>query len=418
MSSLQQCAQKIIKPYDAVQGSDSLRGIICERVRSGCVSSLGPQLEAIVLTGSMARDEASFIRREDAWELLGDTEFMLVFKKNATPPPETLNTIRRRIEKDLQNCKVQCAIDLTAVCPSYFRRLPPHIFTYELKHHGQVIWGNGPILRLIPDFPINDLSLEDAWRLLCNRMIEQLAFIEDLSNMTVELTPRLHYATVKLYLDMATSYLVFARAYEATYRGRAESLRRLADRAAPDGNTPFPLKAFSERVITCTEWKLSGADASFQSGQGFWREAIGFARGLWRWEVIEMTGAVGDLSTGALCDRLARQLKLTQKIRGWASAGRRGGGLKTWRHWPRWAWLGTRATPRYLVYRAGTELVFHLPSLVENAEKPPSLDPDWANMASLLPIATPGSVASRTDWQVLAEKVLMNYRRFVSSTRA
>jgi len=418
MSSLPELTRRPTGTAEVLLDSASLRRAICDSAHRECTHAFRNQLRALISTGSLARDEASFLRKGNSWAVCGDAEFMIVFEKNAALPAiATLGEIRRRIENDLLQQNIQCKIDLSAVHPSYFPRLPAHIFTYELKNCGQVIWGDDRILQLIPDWSIEGLSREDAWRLLSNRMIEQLAFIEDLSNTIAELTPRLHYATIKLYLDMATSYLVFARAYEPTYRGRAARLRIIAEEASPDGNAPFPLKDFSERVTKCLAWKLSGGGVSSDLRPEFWQEAITFARLLWGWEVIQMTRASCDLSTSVLCDRLARQLKFTQKFRGWASAARRGGGLKTWHHWPRWAWLGLRATPRYLVYRAGTELVFRLPSLVGIAERPPSLDPDWVKMGLLLPIAESGTVARRSDWQVLADKVLRNYREFITSTR-
>ncbi len=151
MSNLRKLDEESFSPADGVIDRASLRGIVCERTRSQCENSFNGQLRAIVLTGSLARDEASFRSKADGWELFGDAEFLLVLEKSHARSPETLNTLRQRIENDLRQRKIHCTIGLSAVSESYFRRLPPHIFSYELKRCGQVICGEDRVLRLIPD---------------------------------------------------------------------------------------------------------------------------------------------------------------------------------------------------------------------------------------------------------------------------
>jgi hypothetical protein len=393
------------------------RETICDSVCKNCARFFGVPLTAIVLTGSVARDEGSFSLKESFWELAGDVEFLLVFEENGMPKPEPLNTIRRRIENDLQQRKIHCTIELAAVSENYFSELPPYIFSLELKRSGRVIWGEDRVLQSIPDFSASDLSKEDAWRLLCNRMIEQFAFVEDLSNEFSHLAPRLQYATAKLYLDMATSYLVFVGAYEATYRQRAEALRLLAAQSTPTSSVPFPLKDFSHRVSDCTDWKISGRWPS-DLPREFWEEAIDFASRLWRWEVAQLTKTPGGSSTGAAYDALAQQLKVRDKLRGWASAVVRSGGLKSWRDWPRWVRLGLHATPRYLVYRVGTELFFRLPYLVGGAGRRVDAEADLKELRAFLPSLRFTGHCQGTDWQVLAYEVFNSYSQFVTTTRA
>lgn len=411
-------------------GADAvyLREIICEIVGRESVKVFAKRIEAIILTGSLARDEATFVRRGDSWELFGDAEFMLVLEENGSSSLDyrplassrvagSLDVVSQRIAKNLSERNIRCAIDLKPVDRNYFRHLPRHIFSYELKTCGKVIWGDGRILQAIPHVSPDDLSREDAWRLLCNRLIEVLAFVEEFLNKDGRLAPRVYYATVKLYLDIATSYLVFAAAYVPTYRGRAERLRILAERRSTDADVPFPLEDFSRRVTKCTEWKLSGSDVPPVPPKEFWLEAIALARQLWRWEVIQMTKTSLDLPMGALWDQMEQQLRFAEKVRGWASAARRSGGLRSWRHWPRWALLGLRATPRYLVYRAGTELVFRLPDLVADAERAIPHQ-EWGKLEALLPLTVIRPVDGLASWQVLADQIVSCYRELITSTRA
>src|SRR5204862_702462 len=90
---------------------------------------------------------------------------------------------------------------------------------------GQAIWGDAGALALIPDFSPSEIPLEDGWRLLCERIVEQLSVADQLLEWRPTLSAEAHYQTVKLYLDMATSFLLFSGVYAATCR---EPSKRLA----------------------------------------------------------------------------------------------------------------------------------------------------------------------------------------------
>ncbi len=392
-----------------------LRQIICASTQTQCVRSFSTSLRAIVVTGSLARDEASFLREGSVWICSGDAEFLVVLDPSVTDPSATeLSSFQKSIENDLALKGIVCSISLAPVRPDYFRKLPPHIFSYELRHCGAVLSGDDRILETIPDFSVNELSQEDAWRLLCNRLIEQLICIHDFT----EGRPgrRLEYATIKLYLDMATSYLVFAGAYEPTYRGRARRLRELTERSSNGSGVPFSMMEFADRVAECTEWKLSGGRRAAGILPAYWQQSIYHAQQLWRWETIRMSGGAAGHSTAALWDQMTGKLRLSEKIRGWAATARRAG-LRGAPNWRRWAGLVLRTTPRYMIYRVGTELTFSLPSLVGGDELPPS-GQDWARMASLLPVSEQMTEGSEKSWEYLARQILTNYRDFVACTRA
>src|SRR5262249_8467206 len=73
------------KPSIDATGVYPKRLILTETSRL-CAQILNGRLRAIVLTGSVARDEGSFIRHLDGHVLLGDIEFFLVFE-DAEPLP-------------------------------------------------------------------------------------------------------------------------------------------------------------------------------------------------------------------------------------------------------------------------------------------------------------------------------------------
>ena len=391
---------------------------MCEHIVHHCVRTYRDQLRAVVLAGSMARDEATFVRDGTDVRLLGDADCALVFQENASLPADSETaSLEHMIEEHLAKDGVCGKVGLSAVTPRFLENLPRDITTYELRNCGQVLWGEPDILSIVRNFSASDIMREDAWRMLCNRMIEQLAYVGHFNNTCAELTPELHYATVKLFLDMATSYLLFAEQYAPSYRKRSECLLALAER--PYGEAPFPLREFAARVAECTSWKLSGAAGDGDRRVGLWHEAISHLCRLWRWEMIQLTSSSGDATIESLCRRLAKQQTVQQRLRGWLSVVKRRGWLKSWRRWPRWMRLSLDSTPRYLVYRAATEVVFRLPYLLKQEGELPRLDVDWHAIQALLPEPAPRpNSPQKVLWRALADDVSWNYSEFLLNTRA
>ncbi|HEV2119241.1 MAG TPA: hypothetical protein VGS11_03895 [Candidatus Bathyarchaeia archaeon] len=397
--------------------SDAVIRDICDVVKAECNAVFGDRILSLVLTGSAARGEATIVHSENGWKVLGDAELLVILRRTPTVADKTsMDVVKRASADKLRSQGIVVAIDLGVVTGSYLKNLPPYIFSYELRANGRVVSGDPTILQLIPQFAITDISREDAWRMLCNRMIEQLSFVDDLSKSIAQMTQNLHYATVKLFLDMATSYLVFVGKYEPTYRERAKRLESLA---GEDGNeAPFPLRKFANRIAECTAWKLSGDESNCDLRLELWHEAISYLRQLWRWEVMRMIKTTGNFSDAELCSRLSKQLTRWQKLRGWASVLKRSGGFKSWHNWRRWSKLGLRATPRYWIYRAGMEMAFNLPDLVAPTADGSKLGLDYLQLASILPMCKMKSGSREEVWRLLARQIAANYWKYLADTRA
>jgi hypothetical protein len=425
LPSPQIVARELDEPVPHVKDAKALasdavkaRRAICAQAVETIMTTSAEGLLAIVLTGSLARDEGTFVVRSDFLELLGDADFLLVYGHGTRRSNSgTDSSLNRKIEVNLLNRGIRCRVHANAVSQRYFRRLPRAIFTYELKKCGRLVAGDSKVLESIPDFTGAEISRDDAWRMLCNRIIEHLAFVGDLSNTGSQLSPELHYATVKLFLDMATSYLVFAGEYAPTYRERADRLMALARQS--NHQSPFPLTKFASRVAECTSWKISGDEEGCDRRVELWHDAISYMRRLWRWEMIELTHARNDLTIAGLSNQLARQQTVSQRVRGWASVVKRSGWLKSASQWPRWMRLATRSTPRYLVYQAAAEVAFRLPCLVKHSGQPPRLDVNWLEIQALLPEHAPKPSSKVGEpWRALVDDVLWNYSKFLEGTRA
>ncbi len=190
-------------------------------------------------------------------------------------------------------------------------------------------------------------------------MIEVLECAGELTNDENPPSATLHYKILKLYLDMATSFLVFVRAYAPTYKGRQKILRQFAKERTQPGEYPFDLETFADRVDDCTEQKLSSLGTNKFSLDSSWRDASDTAHILWRWELSRLTGANSVLSDSEVMDEILHLQPFSAKFRGWMYVLRARGWHMSYRHWPRWLRLGRRASPRFCVYVAACSLLFH-----------------------------------------------------------
>jgi hypothetical protein len=408
-----------ITPVDSfTQTPCDSKTAICEETARVCVERFGEKLRALVLTGSLARDEATFVNENTCRTLLGDADFFLVLHDSTHRLSiASLESAGQEVKSALQQRGVIASIGLGAVDVSYLRRMPPHISTFELRSFGCVVWGDSSILSRIPEFSAAEISLEDPWRMLANRMIELLGTAAPATGLSDFHSRRdIQYSTVKLYLDMATSYLVFAGRYQPTYRERARALNQLAEDRCEVADRPFPLRTFAERVSDCTRFKLDGETAPGTPDE-LWKEAIQYAYLLWRWELKRLTGETGEPSDSELMLRWMDRQPVKAKIRGWASVLRRSGWRRSWREWPRWIRLGWTASPRYWVYSLAAQLFFGLSHDLRAADL--GKRANFEELQSSLPLfERREKQCPPIGWLNLCDQVVANYRLFLETTSA
>jgi hypothetical protein len=269
--------------------------------------------------------------------------------------------------------------------------------------------------------------------MLSNRIIEQLALVSSPQPemKAGALSDSMHYATVKLCLDLATSLLVFLGQYEPGYRAREERWRCLA--SSPPAELPFAASAFAARLRQCTQWKLAPQENTRDRDPKFWFEIAEYARQAWLWELRQLAGAPADMKrpaggqspyeVEAMVQQVARSMGAAARLRGWAYALRRRGWLQSLPSWPRWLRLGMRYSPRYTIYLAAFLLFQRLPARWRRTLGEPAALPHGAAEAvelrrvlALLPCChAPGRELS---WQQAVAAITANYREFVTGTRA
>lgn len=389
-------------------GVRSLRDLVTQETARLCDMVYKKRLRAVVLTGSVARDEGTFVGAGAGRTLLGDAEFFAVFHDGEMLPAGCdLRLVETRIQQRLQTLGLTASISVGAVHSRYLRAIKPSIFGYELRECGVVVSGDPGVLGVIPRFGVQDIPLEDGWRLLANRLVEQLEGFDELIDRRGSLSAQTHYRTIKLYLDMGTSLLLFTGGYAPTYRHRAEALLQL-NTPPRSGGVQFPLHPFVADVVAATGWKL-GATAAVQSEpRDFWERAMQHAERLWHWELGRLTGLPADRPARDLLRAWVQQQPLHARLRGWAHVARQQGLRSGLSRWPQWMRAAVKSSPRYRVYGVAAPLLFAL-------HRAGTHGMDLARMQRRLPVARPDC---QPDPRQLVTDVLDNYRQFLVGTRA
>jgi hypothetical protein len=394
---------------------------ICEEAIRVCERQFGRGLHALILTGSFARGEGSVIRHQETWQALSDVEFIVVLADSA----RLLSATEQREMQHKTNHAVQvrglgCSFSFGFVHADFLRKLKPSIFAFELRACGRVLSGDASVLSLTPQFRASEIPLEDAWRLLCNRLVECLEILGHLESQYEAVPPQDSYRIVKLYLDMCTSLLAFCGAYEPSYAQRADALSKLAQSEPADA--PFSLREFSKLVSAATGLKISGKSSrnfdisNRKEMASVTAEAMSYARQLWRWELKKLTNSDDDPADQQLLKRWMSQQGMARRLRGWAYVCRKQGWHRSWREWARWLRLLCQASPRYCVYAVASEMCFELPSSPDDARG--LADSNCQRWRDFLPMRTKISGSEPSPWSQLTSETLWNYHQFLLETRA
>jgi hypothetical protein len=394
-----------------------------------CFQSLGPCLKAVVLTGSLARNEATWQQTDGGIRFFSDAEFIVILKdKETIPSPELVTLICRGAEEELRNQGVLCKLSFGAVYETFLLNLGDTIFGHELLTCGEVVYGD-------PDILLNKarsgarVSQEDAWRMLANRTVELLEIVPELRDGPATLSEAAQYRLTKLYCDMATSILVFKQEFVAGYLARADNLCELHQHGRLS-DLPCDADWFVDMVRRCTGYKVAHCwdGASPFAARDSVRQAVTILRSLWAWELGQMHGTTMP-SPDVMLRLHMRKQKLKDRLRGWAFVVRRRGMLDSLSHGWRWLRLLRSASPRYCVYAAALNAVssFEIPASSESNQGSDLVSARMSrletgnrhttNVSNWLPIA---NLLARTapDEKDIAEAVLWNYREFLVETRA
>lgn len=385
-------------------GATAARTLIVTESSRLIAAEVGSKARAIILTGSMSRGETTLQFEGSMWRVLGDATFLVVFDG---PADLNVGSIEQAIHDELLIQGVKCKVVVVPSTADNLRAMKPHIYAYELKERGVVVWGDEKALSLIPAFGAADIPKEDGWWLLCNRMIEQIETAASSSTFSDNSTA-VRYRIAKLYLAMSACYLLVTGAYEPSYQSRAERLKEIAQHD-PNAPAPISLTRFADVVSRCTDMKLYGEAGVSLKDFPRWQDAVADAEVIWRWALAEITDLGENTGREQLLRALASRQTITARAKGWlrAAVSHRSGMVQESLRWTRFA---LSSSPRYLVYGAASELFFM-------SQKPASAGTEQLSaVARRLPISLKRS-KSDLSWNVIAKQVALNFHALLENNR-
>ena len=317
-----------------------------------------------MLTGSAARREATIARRPECVYWLSDLEFLVVVSdsENLRAAGDALDEAAAAIAHDLQSQGLRVKLELTPAPERYFTRIRPHLFGYELKHCGRQIFGAVNYLERIPSFDWRSIPLEEAFRLVSNRLIEllELQLQGDRRSLAEQF-----YTLTKTYLDLLTALSLAAGTYSPGYRARFQSRDQSLEWAAGQGCS-LP-ESFPRNLEIAFRFKLD-PDSDFEflwkhesrelplalephGLRTFHDDLPKAALAIWRW----LANRLGE-QPGTTGDNPPRIYPARVRLRGWARLLLGVKLLDRLSVLPRAIRLFSTGSPRSLVYACAARL--------------------------------------------------------------
>ena len=405
----------------SASGSNVVVERIGQTVTDATRQAFGKSIRAVVLTGSLSRNEGSIRRNgRGLWNVQGDAEFLILLDAGCPlPGPRDVEATVIQTEAQLIQQGIECSLSLSYCHEDFFRTMTPHMFAYETRVLGKVVSGEFDALTLIPPFTPADIPVEDAWRTLTNRMIELAEVMAaHKAPESAHVPDSIAYRTMKLTLDTATSLLLFHGQYAPTYQQRADNFSRFVDSPGVLSGLKVSPQEFAQGLALCTGWKLSGEEPVGLVTWEWVRATCTRGLAVWIWELQQLTESDGVNSTSSLITNAADKQSLSARVRGWLYVVRSEGWLRSIAYWPHWMVMGFRATPRYWIYEAAGHLFERLNEYVAVDRTIPSLNAQSKSFESDLPLWLSGTKADAADWRNFARSVAWNYHRYLEGTRS
>lgn len=384
--------------------------------------SLSCRPEAIVLAGSFARGESSVLEVEGRLQVLGDMEFMVFFSSGAdlNALQAELSARAKEIRRELAPA-ADCEVEFSAVTREYLRKLRPQIFGFELLAHGRTVWGDESLLANAPRFPASRIPKFDAWRMLNNRLLEQLEWADSIAEADRQQLLHILYQLAKCYIDLGTAVLLFAGKYESSYAARASALEALAQETT-DHEMWF-VHPLAERVGECTAFKLAPQVAMKPLGVRLdagdldevradicraLADMVPVARSIWRWAAAQLSGHAlqEKMQDAELRDAALSTQQMREVLKGWVKVALNSKVRREPEFARRMATLISRGSPRYLTYCVASELFFQLPTVLAGGD--PKL-----SAAKFLPVKFSEHEREERAWWRLRADVLRGWRLYL-----
>lgn len=242
----------------------------------------GNLFHGLILTGSASRGEATIVQHDNRFVWMSDVECLvpIAHKRDLPEARQRLTAVTKAIDAEMADCGHDVEVELTPAPTAYFVGLDPHLFSVELKHFGRQIFGDQEYLGLIPNLDPNAIRPEEAWRLLSNRLVEDLGRrVGQRQGRTIDRI----YGDVKLAIDLLTAFSILSNCYAPSYRERYSNRETILDRAQDLGLDPELLAAYRRLLDQAMEFKTTGCtgdawsrypvDRLWSESEGNWYDA-------------------------------------------------------------------------------------------------------------------------------------------------
>lgn len=372
-------------------------------------------VDALVLTGSVARGEGSYIVQIDGVvNMMGDLEFLMV-TNDLLEGREVASKLELFLNDLVLAKGFNVPVEVTAAPPVYFKNISPHIFAVELRAHGKVVFGDRAIIEIMPELKATDIPLWDGVHLLFNRMVEQMIVLDGLCSGGVNELKQAHYQNIKFTLDMGGALLVALGCYKATYLERSNVL---VDAVSQIDSSLIrdELKVLCEDVKRATQAKLHPQtdpilcfdgtedllDTYRKSVRAEWFRLSRIAKTLWVWELNCYLAGEWSGDIDVLLLRYRKKERFVSRCYGWFKCmGRlkRKGGFS----YKKSLKLFFKGSPRGVIYSA----VINIYLALSNSESDLQLSGvQVKKIRQLLPSVTKGTPAT---WLQVLNDVVSNW---------
>ena len=292
----------------------------------------------LILTGSFARGEGTIVhdaRMRSRW--LSDIECLVVFapgRDSVAKIWKVLHQIEDDVNQNPSSRDRGLKVELRAIASDRIRNLRPTIFTFEFCEHGKLLWGSLSELAMPTSYLDNvAISKRDAFRLLNNRIIEQIGIRSGCTGLEVD-SIGAKYSLVKFWIDLGTSLSIFLGCFKPGYRERQKPFEDLLQQRSDLLGSEISAKIVSHHrdamaiKLGTKKLETGGLLAEF-------REAAEIAQVAWYWESGQLLGCSDDSYDWHLIFRRLSSLEtVAQRVRDWIRLFRKPMPL---------SWMGPRA---------------------------------------------------------------------------
>ena len=288
----------------------------------------------LLLTGSFARGEGVIVAdRHGDYRWLSDIECLVVLPDELRRDLPRLTKLFANAARDpnQDGCRGSkgIKIEFSPILASRLAAMRPAIFTCELLDHAKLLWGRPAEIRMPARFEATrNLLCRDAFRLLNNRLMEQLAFrlrLEDESNLVS--APEAAYAQSKFWVELGTSLSIFLGCYRTTYKARYAALEHVLS-SSGTGLDAKTVEVLRSKISQGMALKLGYIDTDQYDADRRLRCAADIASRIWWWETGDLLGDSGcEADWHSVPARLRRVQSMAEHLRDWGRLALRTGAL-------------------------------------------------------------------------------------------